>query len=346
MGVPAAAPQAAQSMPSSAQDLSPKCILVVDDEESIRNLLAALLREGGHNVIKAGNATEALACLKSNPVAVLIVDVQLPDMDGITLLQQAIEQERNLLGLVMTGYGNVDVAVRAMKAGAADFISKPFQADLVRLTVTRLMELHRLRQENSVLKNAMIRSGNIRLTRMALTDFGHKEQKHGGTDYQRGVADGEQRASERMAVLRQQEQSVFTAMIERLESTWRTLHTTIEHDVASLAFGIAHKVLRDVVVDKPDLVVAQVRVALSHIQERGLIRICVHPSDLPLLEAARQALTDDSQGAVSFKLEADSAVSRGGCLIHTATRMIDATLETQLLRIGEALRKRESRETH
>ena len=158
-------------MPPSAQDLSPKCILVVDDEESVRNLLAELLHEGGHNVITAGTAMEALACLKNNPVAVLIVDVQLPDMDGITLLQQAIEQERNLLGLVMTGYGNVDVAVRAMKAGASDFIAKPFQTDLVRLTVTRLMELHRLRQENTVLKNAIIRSGNIRLTRMVLTDL-------------------------------------------------------------------------------------------------------------------------------------------------------------------------------
>lgn len=332
-----------------ASELESKRILVVDDEEAIRGLLAELLHSCGYHVLQAGTAQEALACLADHHVALVIIDVQLPDMDGIALLQRMFETDDGMLGLVMTGYGNVEVAVRAMKAGASDFLGKPFQTDLVRHTVTRLMELHRLRHENSVLKQAIIRSGNIRLTRLALTDFGMKEQAEDVTpqaEYQRGLVDGEQRASERLTSARRQEQELVAAVIDRLESTWRRLHDTIEQDVASLAFAIAHKVLRDAVADRPELIVAQVQAALGHVQERGVVRICVNPLDLPQVEAARRALAERSDGALSIKLEGDPLMLRGGCLVHTSSRLVDATLETQLLRIGEALRERESGETH
>jgi FixJ family two-component response regulator len=329
--------------------LESKNILVVDDEEAVRRLLAELLRLDGYHVLQAGTAQEALTCLADHHVALVIIDVQLPDMDGIALLQRMFETDDGMLGLVMTGYGNVEVAVRAMKAGASDFLGKPFQTDLVRQSVMRLMELHRLRHENTVLKQAIIRSGNIRLTRLALTDFGMKEQAKDVTvqaEYQRGLADGEQRASERLASVRREEQELVATVINRLESTWRQLHDTIEQDVASLAFGIAQKVLRDAVAERPELIVAQVQAALGHVQERGLVKICVNPLDLPQLEAARRALAERADGALSIKLEGDPLILRGGCLVQTSSRLVDATLETQLLRIGEALRERESGETH
>jgi flagellar assembly protein FliH len=332
-----------------ASELESKSILVVDDEESVRRLLAELLRLDGYQVLLAGTAKEALACLAHHHVALVIVDVQLPDMDGIALLQRMFEMDDGMLGLVMTGYGNVEVAVRAMKAGAGDFLAKPFQMDLVRHTVTRLMELHRLRHENTVLKQAIIRSGNIRLTRMALTDFGMKEQPKDVTlqaEYQRGLADGEQRASVQLSSARRQEQELVATVINRLDSTWGRLQDTIEQDVASLAFAIAQKVLRDAVAERPELIVAQVQAALGHVQERGLVRICVNPLDLPQLEAARRALAERADGALSIKLEGDPSILRGGCLVHTSSRLVDATLETQLLRIGEALRERESGEAH
>lgn len=349
MGLPAHGSPAGRPAPQApAPGLASKSILVVDDDETVRSLLVDLLRLDGFHVLQAGTANEALACLARHPVALLMTDVQLPDMDGIALLQRMIELDGGMLGLVITGYGNIDLVVRAMKAGASDFLAKPFQNELVRHTVTRLMELHRLRQENSVLKHAIIRSGNLRLTRMALTDFGMKEANTGPdteAEYQRGLADGERRAYERLAAARRQEQELVAAVVDRLEGTTRRLQETIEQDVASLAFSIAHKVLRDVVAERPELIVAQVQSALEHVHEPGLIQICIHPLDLPLLEPARQALSERADRTLTIKLEADPSIVRGGCLIHTPSRLIDATLETQLLRIGEALRRRESDET-
>jgi flagellar assembly protein FliH len=329
--------------------LASKSILVVDDDEAVRLLLTELLRPDGFQILEAGTAKEALACLARHPVALLMIDVQLPDMDGIALLQQMLEIDGGMLGLVITGHGNVDVAVRAMKAGASDFLGKPFQNDLVRHTVARLMELHRLRQENNVLKHAIIRSGNIRLTRMALTDFGMQDVKSGpdgAAEYQRGLAEGERLAFERLAAARRQEQDLVKAVVDRLEGIGSRLHQTIEEDVASLAFGIAQKVLRDAVAERPDLIVAQVKAALTHVPEHGVVRICVHPLDLPLLEPSRQALAERADGAIVIKIEADPSIARGGCLIHTPSRLVDATLDTQLLRIGEALRRREADATH
>jgi flagellar biosynthesis/type III secretory pathway protein FliH len=282
-------------------------------------------------------------------VALLIVDVQLPDMDGIALLQRVFETNRAILGVVITGYGNIDMAVRAMKAGASDFLAKPFEMELVRHAVTRLMELYRLRQENTVLKHAIIRTGHVRLTRPPMTDFGMTKQKsHSDAEqeYRRGLAEGEQRAAAQLAAARRQEQTLVAAVVERLEGSWRQLQHQAEEDVASLAFAIAQKVLREAVEERPELVTAQVRAALEHVQEKGLVRVCVHPLDLPLLEAARPALCNGLDATLSIKLEADPAIQRGGCLIHTPSRLIDAQLDQQLLRIGEAIRQRESGETH
>jgi FixJ family two-component response regulator/flagellar biosynthesis/type III secretory pathway protein FliH len=350
MGVPAAGSNAVRPSPKQpASALASKSILVVDDDEPVRHLLAELLGLDGFQVLLAGTAKEALAFLPLHHPALLMIDVQLPDMDGIALLQRMLEMESGMLGLVITGYGNIDMAVRAMKAGASDFLAKPFQSELVRHTVTRLMELHRLRHENSVLKHAIIQSGNIRLTLMALTDFGMKETKAGSSaeaEYQRGLSEGERAAFERLAAARRQEQELVAAVIDRLEGAWRQAHETIEQDVASLAFGIAHKVLREAVAERPELILAQVQAALGHVHERGLVKIRVHPLDVPLLEAARRVLSERADGAVTIKLEADPSIARGGCFIQTSSRLIDATLETQLLRIGEALGQRESGETH
>lgn len=350
MGLPEAGSSSVRPAPQGSSPAFPsKSILIVDDDEAVRQFLAELLRLDGFHILQAGTADQALAYLAQHPVALLMIDVRLPDMDGIALLQRMLEIDGGMLGLVITGHGNIDVAVRAMKAGASDFLAKPFQNELVRHTVTRLMELHRLRQENSVLKHAIIRSGNLRLTRMALTDFGMKEAKSGSdtaADYQRGLAEGERLAFERMATARRQEQELVTTVVDRLEAIGSRLHAAIEQEVASLAFGIAQKVLRDAVAERPELVLAQVEAALAHVPEGGLIKICVHPLDLPLLEPARQALSQRAERALAIKIEADASITRGGCLIHTPSRLVDATLETQLLRIGEALRRRDTDEAH
>ena len=119
------------------------------------------------------------------------------------------------------------------------------------------------------------------------------------------------------------------------------MHETVEEEVAALAFSIAQKVLRDLITDSRDVIVTQVRAALSHLHESGLVRIRVHPSDLAILESARVGLSQTPHGLLSLKFETDPGISPGGCLVHASSLLIDATLETQLLRLGEALRKRE-----
>jgi DNA-binding response OmpR family regulator len=324
-------------------------VLILDDEPAICELLAEMLRSTGHSVLTARSADEALAQLRTHPVAILIVDVQLAGTDGITFLERAMEVDGRLLGIVMTGHGNIDLAVRAMKAGAADFLTKPFQPELVPLTVSRLLELYRLRQENTVLKKTLVRSGNIRLRSMPMADFGRGNKPVGSdeevTEFERGVAEGEHRVTAAIEARRQQEQALVAALVAQLEDTWRGLHETVEEEVASLSFVIAQKVLREHVLETRDVILGQVRAALGHLHESGLIRIRVNPSDLPCLEGSRSALSQTPHGLLTLKFEADPGVSPGGCLVQASSLLIDATLDTQLLRLGEALRKRETGET-
>ncbi|MGZ8393963.1 MAG: response regulator [Nitrospira sp.] len=333
--------------PASEKELSPRAILVVDDEPAICLLLAEMLSSTGHPVLTARSADEALAQLRTHPIAVLIVDVQLATTDGIAFLERALEVDSRILSIIMTGHGNIELAVRAMKAGAADFLTKPFQIELVRLAVSRLLELYRLRQENTVLTRSLIRSGNIQLRTVPLADFSRGNKLFGtddATEFERGLAEGEKRVTERVSSMRNKEQALVTALMAQLEDTWRGLHETVEEEVASLAFMIAQKVLRDFVTETRDVIVAQVRAALAHLHESGLVRIRVHPSDLSVLESSRTALSQTPHGLLSLKFETDPSISPGGCLVHASSLLIDATLDTQLLRLGEALRKRETGE--
>lgn len=339
-----------QSAPAPAvpdKDLSPLAVLVVDDESAVCTMLAEMLHSTGQRILTAGSAEEALGCLRTHHIAVLIVDVQLADTDGIAFLEQALNIDGRLQGIVITGYGNVELAVRAMKVGAADFLAKPLQLDLVQATVSRLLELYRLRRENTLLKTTLIRSGNLRLRTVPLADFGRGNRPAGSddvTEFERGVAEGERRAVERAASARQQEQALTASLVARLEETMRGLHETVEEETASLAFMIAQKVVRDLGAANREVVVAQVRAALAHLHESGLVRIRVHPSDLPLLESSRAALSQTPHGLLSLKFETDPGINPGGCLVQAANLLIDATLDSQLLRLGEALRKREAGE--
>ena len=234
-------------------------------------------------MLTAPSADEALAQLRRHPIAVLIVDVQLATTDGIAFLERALEVDSRILSIIMTGHGNIELAVRAMRAGAADFLTKPFQIELVRLAVSRLLELYRLRQENTVLTRTLIRSGNIQLRTVPLADFSRGNKLFGTddvTEFERGVAEGEKRSyGTRVGHAKSEEQALVTALMAQLEHTWRGLHKTVEEEVTSLAFTIAQKVLRDVVTETRDVIVAQVRAALAHLHESGLVRIRVHPSD-------------------------------------------------------------------
>ena len=318
-------------------------ILVVDDEEAIRELLVTLLQAAGHRVRAVGSAREARAALQESPVSLLITDVKLPDLDGITLFQQACELDHRMMGLVMTGYGTVDLAVQAMKAGAAEFLVKPFENEVLQRTVNRLLDLYYLRSENTVLKQAVVRASGVRCRSLALTDFDTGDRfvgDQGLSDYDRGVAEGERRAGERVAVARQQEQRLLADAVRRFDDARVSLHQTVEDDVTALAFSLATRILRDTMIERQDAVLALLKSALATVREAGAVTVRTHQADAPVLEAARAELRRDYSPDFVMHVEGDASLSRGSCVVQFTNRLVDASLDTQLLRLGEVLQQR------
>jgi flagellar assembly protein FliH len=323
-------------------------ILVVDDEEAIRGLLVTLLQSAGHRVRAVGSAREAHAALKESPASLLITDVKLPDQDGIALLQQACELDHRMMGLVMTGYGTVDLAVQAMKAGAAEFLMKPFENNVLQLVVNRLLDLYHLRSENTVLKQAVIRASGVRCRSLALTDFGTGDRfigDQGPSDYDRGIAEGERRADVRVATARQQEGMLLANAVRRFDDARALLYQTVEDDVTALAFSLATRILRETVMDRQDAVIALLKSALATVREAGVVTVRTHPSDVQVLESTRAELSRNRPAAFAMHVEGDSSLSRGSCIVQTTNRLIDASLDQQMLRLGEALQKRGHRES-
>jgi DNA-binding response OmpR family regulator len=314
--------------------------------------LLRLLQSAGHRVRAVGSAREAYAALKESPVSLLITDVKLPDQDGIALLQQACDLDQRMMGLVMTGYGTVDLAVQAMKAGAAEFLLKPFENEALQLTVNRLLDLYYLRSENTILKQAVVRAAGVRCRSLPLTDFDTGDRFVGDislSDYDQGIAEGERRASARVAEVRRQEQQLLAETVRRFDDRWTSLHQTVEEDVTALAFSLARRILRDTIIERRDAVLELLKSALATVREAGVVTVRTHPSDAPVLEAARAELCRDRPPAFTMHVEGDSSLSRGSCVVQSTNRLVDASLDQQLLRLGEALQKRghrESRRSH
>jgi DNA-binding NtrC family response regulator len=130
-------------------------ILVVDDELSIIEVLKALLAKGGHKVTTASTGDQALKLLKENLYDLMITDVRLPGIDGISLLPKAKELQSELAVIVMTAYAEVENAVSAMKNGAFDYITKPFKFDELMLTIERALSYETALAENKFLKTTL-----------------------------------------------------------------------------------------------------------------------------------------------------------------------------------------------
>jgi heterodisulfide reductase subunit A len=132
-------PTGAITMP--LEDRGAFSILVVDDERIIRNSLYEWLSlEGGFTVRTASSGPQALETLKDHPVDLMLVDVKMPGMDGVTVLEQALSLHPELAVLMITAYATVDTAVSAMKSGALDYLVKPFDPEAL---VSRIVEIYR-----------------------------------------------------------------------------------------------------------------------------------------------------------------------------------------------------------
>src|SRR5512146_1407706 len=122
-------------------------ILVVDDEPSARSGMEKLLQQEGYTVDVAADGPSALTIAAESPPDVVITDLKMPKMDGVALLAKLREQDRDLPVIMVTAFGDVGSAVNAMRAGAADYLTKPVDFDALAMAIERALERRELRAE-------------------------------------------------------------------------------------------------------------------------------------------------------------------------------------------------------
>jgi len=130
-------------------------ILIIEDEAKMRRLLELNLGDDGFKTLSAGDAETGLKLLASEPVHLALTDLKLPGMSGLEFLQAAKRQNAGLPIVVMTAFGSVETAVEAMKAGASDYVLKPFSLAEMRMVVHKELDHSRLQEENRSLREAL-----------------------------------------------------------------------------------------------------------------------------------------------------------------------------------------------
>ena len=129
-----------------------KRILVVDDEKNMRHMLSVMLEKNGYEVTAVSDGLQAIALVKEENYDFVLCDVRMPEIDGLQFLARAKDYLSSSTVIMMSAYGSVEMALEAMKAGAYDFISKPFKVDEVLLTLKKAEEREQLKAENQKLK--------------------------------------------------------------------------------------------------------------------------------------------------------------------------------------------------
>jgi DNA-binding NtrC family response regulator len=135
-------------------------ILIVEDEARMRRLLELDLNEAGYQTFSAADAEKGLDMLRREQIDLVLTDLKLPGLSGLEFLQAAKRLNGALPVVVMTAYGSVETAVEAMKAGASDYVLKPFALAEMRLVVQKELDVRRLREENRSLREALGRHYN------------------------------------------------------------------------------------------------------------------------------------------------------------------------------------------
>ncbi|HWG50588.1 MAG TPA: sigma-54 dependent transcriptional regulator [Candidatus Acidoferrales bacterium] len=130
-------------------------ILIVEDEPRMRRLLEISLGEEGHTVQTVDDAETGLRFLHKDAIDLILTDLKLPGMNGLDFLEQAKELDPSIPVVVMTAYGSVETAVEAMKAGASDYVLKPFTMAEMKLVVKKELDVQQVREENRSLREAL-----------------------------------------------------------------------------------------------------------------------------------------------------------------------------------------------
>ncbi len=130
-------------------------VLVVDDDPAVRDVLQEFLMQEEYSVSTAEDGAAAIQAVKDSVIHIVITDFQLPDIDGLEIIDRLAKLDAKIIPIMMTGFGTIETAVRAMKSGAFDFITKPFDLETVAVVVRKAAEFLRLRQENHLLRKAV-----------------------------------------------------------------------------------------------------------------------------------------------------------------------------------------------
>ncbi len=130
-------------------------VLIVDDEERIRTILAAILRDEGYEVEAAKDGIEAIERVTSFKPHVMIVDLQMPRMDGIETIVRIRERFPKAISIILTAHGTIQSAVQAVKQGVYDYLTKPFDNEQMLLVIKRALEVYRLAEEVDQLKSEL-----------------------------------------------------------------------------------------------------------------------------------------------------------------------------------------------
>jgi len=137
-------------------------ILVIDDDASLRRVIEYNLQEEGYEVLAASSGEEGLKLFREVLPGIVITDMKMSGIDGLTVLRSIKEISPETLVIIITAFGKVDVAVEAMKAGAFDYILKPFSRDALRLTVAKAVKFSGLTEENRRLKSELSDKADFR----------------------------------------------------------------------------------------------------------------------------------------------------------------------------------------
>ena len=130
-------------------------ILVIDDEAAQRDVLTGYLKKKGYKIFSASSGKEGIEITKNNPVDIILSDFKMPDLNGIEVLEKVKEINPEISLVIVTAYGTVENAVKAMRLGAFDYISKPVDLDELDLMIERIIEHKSLKSENQLLKTQL-----------------------------------------------------------------------------------------------------------------------------------------------------------------------------------------------
>ncbi len=136
-------------------------VLIVDDEQGIRDVLGEILADEGYKVLKADEGHAGLKIVESNDVDLVLLDVWLPQIGGIEVLEEIKASSPDVEVVVISGHANIDLAVKAVKLGAYDFLEKPLSLDRVTTVVKNALALEQLRRENRMLKNQLVNNDEM-----------------------------------------------------------------------------------------------------------------------------------------------------------------------------------------